>query len=114
MTQQELKDQWLRFMHRNDIVGDVEEIYGYAAQLVYERLISISQPSIDDIVANSPRPMLHAGLIYLHELAQDDNGIMREMDRFESAIQDYAMRTSINNVDPTMSRPYYPEETDAT
>ena len=113
MTEQELKDQWTRFMHRNDLAADLDEIYGYAAQLVYERLISITAPSIDDIVANSPRPMPHAGLIYLHELAQDDNGMMREMDRFESAIQDYALRTSINNVDPQMTRPYYPEATNA-
>ena len=114
MTEQELKDQWVRYMHRKDIVADLDEIYGYAAQLVYERLFSFSDVSIDDITANSPRPMLHAGLIYLHELAQDDNGVMREMDRFESAIQDYAIRTSVNNTDPMMSRPYYPEATDAT
>ncbi len=51
---------------------------------------------------------LHLGLVYLHELAQDDEGMMREMARADDAIRDYAMKYSIENCDATPSRPYNP------
>lgn len=109
MTKTELYAYWERWMHRNDLTADLDTVYASAAQLVNESLISIASPDIDAILANSPRPLQHAGLVYLHQLAQDNDGMSRELSMFREAITDYALRTSINNVVPQMSRPYYQE-----
>ena len=109
MTRQELYDLWGRYMRRMDLGGDYDAVYVMVAQMISERLISITAPDIDAMLATSPRPLVHGGLLYLHELAQDNDGLMREHERFETALQDYGIRTSIDNVAPMMTRPYYPE-----
>lgn len=101
MTQQELYDVWTRWMHRNDLTADLDTIYTFAAEKVNERLL-FKVVDVADILANSPRMLVHAGLWYLHEMAQDDVGLQREMTLFEDAVVDFSLRTSLNNTNPDM------------
>ncbi len=107
MTLNELKAAWQRWMHRNDIAGDADTIYRFAAELVHQQLM-MSEVDIDDMLANAPRSLFHAGLVYLHELAQDDEGKMREQQLLTQALQDYTIRASIDReIAPQMRSPHY-------
>ena len=108
MTRQEIELSWQRYMHRTDIGTDLNNVYTFAAQMISERILARQTPSVDDILANSPRTLLHAGLMYLHELAQDDTGLMREQARFNEAIAGYARRSSLNNTTPRMKPEHTP------
>lgn len=108
MTKQELFEAWERYMHRRDLAADLDLTYTLAAERVSERLM-FTDTDIPAILANSPRMLLHAGLIQLAELAQDTEQEMREMRYFEDAVADYSFRSSINNVDAVTSNPHYPE-----
>ncbi len=107
MTLNELKAAWQRWMHRNDLSGDTDHIYVFAAELVQEQLM-MSTVDIDDILTNAPRSLFHAGLVYLHELAQDDEGKMREQQLLVQALQDYTIRASIDReIAPQMRSPHH-------
>ena len=112
MTKTELFDIWERYMHRNDLSADLDTTYTLASERITERLLSTTV-DLATILADSPRMFVHAGLCSLHELAQDDEGLTREEAKFEQAVQDYALRNSINNVTPAM-RPYYRSFEDAS
>lgn len=92
MTETELKDLWSRWMHRNDIMADLDTVFLMASSRVAERVLVSSD--IPDILANNPRMLVHAGLIYLHELAQDDDGVQREERFFREAVVDYGIYKS--------------------
>lgn len=94
MTETELKDLWARWMHRNDLTGDVDTVYDLAVQRVQERMLLPIDPA--DVLANAPRMLIHAGLSYLHELARDGEGQDIEDARFEQAVQDASMALSRN------------------
>lgn len=96
MTEVELFAGWTRYMHRNDITADLPTVKGYADEAITGRLM-FSVVDLDDILANHPRMHLHAGLMYLHELAQDDPGLGREAQRFETAAASYSMRRSLTD-----------------
>ena len=94
MTEAEIKAQWQRYMHRNDLTGDTAAVWIYAGQMITNRLMH-SPCDLVAVAATNPQLYLHAGLVYLHELAMDDEGMMREMDRFASDLADYAMNYSL-------------------
>lgn len=96
MTEAELFASWTRYMHRNDITADLPTVRTYADEAIAGRLL-FNTIDLDDILANHPRMHLHAGLMYLHELAQDDPGLSREAQTFENAAASYSMRRSLTD-----------------
>lgn len=90
----------MRWMHRNDVQADMPTVWTMADAKIAERMMrdSASMPTTEI----APRLWLHAGLVYLHELAHDDDGLMREAALFDQAVQDEAFRWSIDNVTPDM------------
>ena len=111
MTKAEIEAQWKRFMHRNDIDGDLPAIWEYVQQQIYSRSFAEIYGAEDDIAGAAPRACLHSGLSYLHELAQDNDGLGRERDRFEEAMTDLMIGYSVTlDPHPQMARPYHPED----
>lgn len=106
MTRQELDAIWQRYMHRTDLVADLDEVFDRAGERIQERLL-FATVDLADILENAPRMYVHAGLVYLHELSQDDEGGARETQLLQDAVRDYSLRTSINNASaPQMADPY--------
>ena len=104
MTEAELKAFWIRWMHRRDIELDAETVLDLARDRVEGSLMS-STMTVSDILANYPRMLQHAGLIYLHELAQDAEGEQREIRHYNDALADFEFRQSrVDNPDPSMAR----------
>ncbi len=101
MTEQELKDLWQRYMHRRDLQGDLDMTYALAQDRVEERLM-FKTVDMAEILATSPRMLIHAGLMQLAELAQDDIQAQRERAQFEDAVADYSYRRSIDETDAVM------------
>jgi len=109
MTRQELDATWTRYMHRSDLSADLDTAYDLTAERISERLYKPTV-DIDDILLNSPRMLVHGGLAYLAELAQDDEQLNREMQLFGEAVTDYSQRDSITTrPTATASRPYFDE-----
>ena len=109
MTKQELFDNfWVRYMHRNDLSADLEPTFAVVDSMITERLFSFDVDSalLDLILMNSPRVYIHGGLMYLHELAQDNDGLAREMERFETALQTFCVWYA-SQTEATASRPYF-------
>lgn len=105
MTIDEIRAAWLRWMHRKDVTADLDDVQTFAQTLIVQRLMYGAPPAgwdTDELVASMPTVWLSAGLIYLHELAQDDDGLARESQLFEAAIRDHHFRRSIDDVDPVM------------
>ena len=95
MTPDEIRAAWARFMHRGDLSADMTAVEIFAIERIVERLTFTPEwQSADDGMADAPLLFLHAGLIYLHELAQDDEGMAREISAFEDAVAGYSMRKS--------------------
>lgn len=104
MTLQEIRDAWLRWIHRRDVAADLDTVEVFATAQVANSLmyrLDVIEP-IDDAVARMPNLFLHAGLVYLHELAQDDEGLAREKAMFDAAVTDWHFRRSIDEVDAVM------------
>ena len=80
-------------MHRNDMTTDLETVYILTGSLIAEKL---KRPvaSFTDLLASNPRAYVHGGLAYLHEIAQDDAGYAREMQRLDDTISDLAIQVS--------------------
>jgi len=106
MTRAELDAIWTRYAHRSDIEPDLDEVYRDASQRILERLLR-SDTDLADILLNSPSLYKHAGLMTIHELAQDDESMAREAQLFELAATQYAMQNSLQNVTAESVRPYY-------
>ena len=96
MTQEELYEQWQRYMHRADLVADMPQVYDYAASKTINRMMA-TDITIGDIMSLQPQIMLQAGLCYLSELAMDDMGMDRSQNMFENAAADYQMRKSLED-----------------
>ena len=104
MTLDELKAFWTRWMHRRDLTADLDTVYALATDRVAGSLMS-STMTVTDILANYPRMLQHAGLVYLHELAQDAEGEQRELRHFNDALADFEFRQSrVDNPAPAMAR----------
>lgn len=104
MTLADIQAAWVRFMHRRDLDGDLALITSLAAVTVRERLMYVPdpEPTDEELAASIPVASLHAGLMKLHELAQDDEGLMRESELFRGAIADHHMSRSLLMSDASM------------
>ena len=98
MTVSELYEIWTRYMHRSDLSADLNEVFRGSEQLIQTRLMfPATQADLDDILANWGSLYVHAGLIRLHELAQNDEGMMRESGMFGPLIDDYQFYRSMRD-----------------
>lgn len=95
MTMAEMRDAWVRYMHRNDLAADLDLVEAMAFSRINERLFQVPDDPLE-LLDTSPQVVLHSGLMSLHELAQDDEGLGREATLFEAAIGNYAQRASLN------------------
>lgn len=107
MTRTELDAIWERYMHRTDLAADLDEVYRWATQAILTRLMR-SDTDTDKILEDFPSLYVHAGLIRLHQLAQDDDGAMRENQAFAISADYYAMKNSLTVNEPPvrMGNPY--------
>ena len=90
-------------MHRNDLAVDYSLIWTMAGFKVVAAIMRVKGDT-EDLTETCPQLYLHAGLIYLQELAQDDNGMQREMTMFDAAAQNSAIAWSLANVTPIAER----------
>lgn len=108
MTLEELQEAWVRWMHRNDIEADIATVTSLALQKVQQRLMyehDKTSEFTENLIRTSSAMFLHAGLIYLHELAQDDEGGARETQLYEDAIRNHNFWNSLNTSDAQMVFP---------
>lgn len=99
MTEAGLRAAWLRWMHRRDVEADLDQVMEFARAKVINRLRYRAPDAgwdAAELMEEMPRAWMAAGLIFLHELAQDDEGLMRERQFFAEAMQDWHMRHSID------------------
>lgn len=99
MTEAQIRAAWRRYMHRADIEDDLDFVWATARAMVSARAMRRA-PDLDQMLEDAPHVFLHAGLVYLHELAQDDDGLARERDLLRQALQDEALAWSAANVTP--------------
>jgi len=91
-------------MHRNDIQADLPTVYAYAGNLIKQRYLGeIDLDEAGEDFPNQSNMWLHGGLVYLHELAQDDAGLQREAVLFDNALGDYTFFTSLKTPAPQMT-----------
>lgn len=105
MTLDEIRAAWLRWMHRKDVTADLDVVQVFAETSIVNRLMYPAPEAgwaTDDLVEQMPVVWLHAGMMYLHELAQDDEGLAREARAFTDAIRDWHFRNSIDTSDAQM------------
>jgi hypothetical protein len=88
-------------MHRTDLDADLDDTYLFATAKIVNRMM---QPGLDinEVLAEQPQVLVHAGLVYLAELAQDDVQMQREQTLFENAHSDMQMQNSLVD-NPTIS-----------
>ena len=97
MTRAELDAVWQRYMHRNDIDTDLDTVFDLTGQKIREQLLSIATVDLVTILQDHASLYVHGGLAYLHELAQDDEGAMREITLFDDALSDFSYWWSVHN-----------------
>lgn len=97
MTIDDLRAAWLRWMHRNDLMADLDTVQALATARMSDRITYTRDPAqtLDEWITAAPDAWLHAGLISLHELAQDDAGLDREMGLFAKAMGDHNMAQAV-------------------
>lgn len=93
-TIENIRDAWVRYAHRSDLTADLALVEEMAWSRIRNRLFELPD-DLDTLLTDSPQTVLHAGLMSIHELAQDDDGLGREATLFEAAIGDYAQRLSL-------------------
>lgn len=99
MTEAYIRTAWARYMARTDLDEDIDFVWATARAMISARVMR-RQVDLDAILADTPHVYLHAGLVYLHERAQDDEGLAREQGLLAQAIQDEALAWSHANVTP--------------
>ena len=103
MTKQELYAIWERGMHRNDLAADLDDVYLFASEVSVNSMM-YADATVDDLLLTAPQIMVHAGLMYLAELAQDDVQLERETMKFRTSTGDWQMRRSVQTLSPAMQR----------
>ena len=101
MTRSEWDAAMQRYMHRNDLTQDLDLTFTLSTQKIFDRLLR-TDTDTDAILDVAPALYVHAGLMVLMEVSQDDVGLVREGQLFENSAVNYAMKYSIDTVDPTM------------
>lgn len=94
MTVDEIEAAWTRFMHRNDMEADFPTVWIMANNMIENNLM-YTPIDLDGLLADEPQLFLHGGLLYLAEIAQDDQQLQRENAKFGGAIGAYQMKRSI-------------------
>ena len=111
MTRADWDANMQRYMHRSDIAADLDQVWEFATTTFFNQWMNKDGRTLyandDALLAAAPSPLHHAGLMYFHELAQDEEGLMRENSLFGYAMADFVMNYSIRNIDPVMTRPYF-------
>lgn len=95
MTEAEIEATWLRWAHRQDVEADLPALQAYARGMLTGRIM-VAGLDWSDTLELEPRAYLAAGLIMIHDLAQDDESIMREREAFEDALRDWHLKRSID------------------
>ena len=103
VTLDDMHAAWLRWMHRMDLETDLAVVDDLTYERIRDRLMyGLPDAAIDPVTNLSalcvlmPRVVHHAGLVSLHELAQDDEGLSRELGLLDGAITDWHFRRSID------------------
>jgi hypothetical protein len=94
MTQEEIEAAWIRYMHRSDLEADLVDTWLFASSATVNELM-YAPIVFDEILADAPQIMLHSGLVYLAELAQDDVQLERETMKFKTSADAWMMHRSI-------------------
>ncbi len=112
MTRADWNNTMLRWAHRRDVEPDLDQVWLYAKETFLNAWPQREPPVTSDegILDVAPSPMHHAGLMYIHQLAQDDVGMEREARLFDSAMTDFVMGWSLQKVTPMSTRPYFDAE----
>ena len=84
-------------MHRTDLTADLDDTYLFASNKTLNRMMD-QTITLDALIVGAPEIMIHAGLVYLADLAQDDNQVKREQTLFENSASDFQMALSIATV----------------
>jgi hypothetical protein len=105
MTIEQIRDAWLRWLHRKDVAADLDTVQALAESMIKNTLLQ-DEPDLTLVLASAPGAYLHGGLVYLHELAQDSDGLALERELYAAAIGDYAMRSSLSSGPKQAARPY--------
>jgi hypothetical protein len=95
MTKANILATWSRYMHRNDLSTDLDQVYEFAGLMISQQYLG--DIDLDELGPDYPRQARlwqHAGLMYLNELAQDDASGSRESQLFQIALRDYAQNRS--------------------
>lgn len=108
MTEEQIRAAWLRWMHRSDVEADLDTIWALSTAKVRNRLLATYDEA--DVLEYGPSCLFNAGLIYLHELMQDDEGAQREIVLFDAAMAGYAMGRSLRAGPAEATRPFDPAE----
>ena len=106
MTRDQWDDAMIRWMHRNDITSDLDTVWTFAVDQFYKSWMRSGTEALyaddDALLDSAPRVMHHAGMMFLHELAQDDPGLQREATLFNDAMTDFVHWWSLNNTNTDM------------
>ncbi len=106
MGKEELFALWARWMHRNDLDGDLDAVYEFAAAASIDRMMNTNL-TIEILLDEAPQIIFHAGMMYLAELVQDDTQLERETMKFGTTATAYQMRkTLVEAPAPQMVAPY--------
>ena len=109
MTLAEMREAWLRWMHRRDLEADLATVQDLTLARITQRLMYPAPEAgwdIDELVEAMPTVWHHGGLMSLHELAQDDEGLSRESQLFDQAVTDWHFRNSIDTGDGRPANPW--------
>lgn len=97
MTKEEIQDVWERYMHRADLTSDLEDTWTFASNATINEMM-YTPVDLDELIADQPQVMVHAGLMQLAELAQDDVQLERETMKFKTTADAWMMNRSIQTV----------------
>ena len=109
MTLDDMRAAWLRWMHRVDLSADLDTVQELTFARITQRLMYPAPEAgwdIDELVEAMPTVWHHGGLMSLHQLAQDDEGLAREGQLFDQAVTDWHFRNSIDTGDSRPANPW--------
>mgnify|MGYP000273373831 CR=1 FL=1 len=99
MTLTEWTDTMTRYMHRSDLSGDLTQALDFAQQQFDDAWLGALpyDGTQDDLLDLAGNAMTHAGLMWLHDLAQDNEQLAKERNLFSVAVKGLMRRVSYTN-----------------